>query len=71
MACLGSREKGMVAKCGFARCAPQRLWGFEAWVGVVVTCRWEPRELGGEISAGQAGGAQLEAQVREHACSTF
>jgi hypothetical protein len=25
---LGSREKGMTAKCGIARCAPQRLWGF-------------------------------------------
>jgi hypothetical protein len=25
---LGSKEKDTVVKCGFARCAPQRLWGF-------------------------------------------
>jgi hypothetical protein len=24
---LGSREKGMEAKCGFARCVPQKPWG--------------------------------------------
>ena len=48
---LGSREKGMQAKCGFERSAPQQavgLWKHEA--GMVVTCQWELKELGGEIS---------------------
>lgn len=29
---LGSREEGTVAKCGLARCAPQRPWGIWSMV---------------------------------------
>jgi hypothetical protein len=36
---LGSREKGMVAKHGFACCAPQRPWEIESTgAGVVMAC---------------------------------
>ena len=48
---LGSREKGMVAKHGFARSVPQKAVGIlKNRVGVVVTHQWELSKLGGEIS---------------------
>jgi hypothetical protein len=51
---LGSREKGIEAKRGFVRCAPQSHG--KCGAGIVVTSQWELSELGGEIS---------ELQVRE------
>jgi hypothetical protein len=48
---LGSREKGMVVKCGFARSVPQKAVGIlKCGVGVVVTHQWDLSELVGEIS---------------------
>ena len=39
---LGVREKGTVAKPGFARSAPQNAGGIgKSGAGVVVTCQWE------------------------------
>ena len=47
---LSSREKGTAAKCGFARCAPQKAMGvLKHGDGVVATHQWELSELGGEI----------------------
>ena len=41
----------MVAKRGFARCAPQKAvgGGLKHVAGVVATCQWELSDLGGEI----------------------
>ena len=48
---LGVREKGTVAKPGFARSAPQNAGGIgKSGAGVVVTCQWELSLLGGKIS---------------------
>ena len=45
---LGSREKGAVAKHGFA---PQKAMGiWKRGTGVVATCQWELSKLGWEIS---------------------
>ena len=47
---LSSREKGMVAKCGFAESVPQRAVGIlKHGSGMVTTCQWELSKLGGEI----------------------
>ena len=44
---LGSREKGTVAKHGFARSAPQKAMRIlKHGVGMVMTCQWVLRELG-------------------------
>jgi hypothetical protein len=56
---LGSREKDLAAKCGFARSTPQKAMGiWKRGAGVVMTHQWELIELGGEIS---------EPRVRESA----
>ena len=48
---LGSREKGTVAKHGFASSVPQKAMGIlKCGVGVVVICQWELSKLGGKIS---------------------
>lgn len=47
---LGSREKGRVAKHGFAKSTPQKAVRIlKHAVGMVVTHQWELSELGGEI----------------------
>ena len=46
---LGSREKGAVAKCEFARSAPQTAMGIlKHGADMVATCLWELSKLGGE-----------------------
>jgi hypothetical protein len=52
VASLGSREKGTAAKCGFARCAPQRpgVGVSKHGAGVVMIHQWELSKLGGDIS---------------------
>jgi hypothetical protein len=48
---LGSREKGMEAKHGFARSTPQKAMGiWKRGAGVAMTHQWELSELGGKIS---------------------
>lgn len=43
---LGSREKGMSTKQGFARSACQKALGtLKHGAGVVVTHQWEPRKI--------------------------
>lgn len=47
---LGSREKGRVAKHGFAKSTPQKAVRIlKHAVGMVVTHQWELSELGGKI----------------------
>jgi hypothetical protein len=46
---LGSREKGMAAKCGFNRCATKAIGVLKHGAGMVVTHQWELSKLGGDV----------------------